>query len=215
VTLKFVFFGVGVDTTDSYRIYRLYFRGTHDSDFVSSGWFCKSSPWCRLWNCMTFLLSFLSLSLSLSLLTISNIFHVQIAIGGVEAILQNIIKCDLSKPLVRLSYACLCHIADTTPGRLALIECVFHSPFFCFTQFWSFYIVWLGLLLLGRNRVIERALQVPNTTDPKLLYYIYRFLEICCQHHNTTLHFLKCNGVDALVANIIKFHNQVHSTLSN
>jgi hypothetical protein len=66
---------------------------------------------------------------------------------------------------------------------------------------------------LGRNRVIERALQVPNTTDPKLLYYIYRFLEICCQHHNTTLHFLKNNGVDALVANISKFHNQVHPSL--
>jgi hypothetical protein len=103
-----------------------------------------------------------------------------VAIGGVEAILQNVNKCDLNKPLVRLSFACFCHIADTTPGRVSLIE----------------------------NNIIERALQIPHSADPKLLYYIYRFLEICCQHHDTILHFLKHNGIEYLVTNIAKFYNQ-------
>lgn len=101
-----------------------------------------------------------------------------IASGGIQIIVNNIKETSREDPLSRLSMAILCLICDTAMGRS---------------------------VILGNN-IIESILEETKLGEyPLHLYYAYRFLEICCQHENTTERLIELKGIPILVDAILKY----------
>lgn len=101
-----------------------------------------------------------------------------IATGGLQVLIENMKGTTREEPLSRLSMAILCLMADTSMGRSAI---------------------------LGNNTIPAILEECKITEFPLHLYYVYRFLEICCQHENTAQQLIELNGLSHLIQSILTY----------
>lgn len=101
--------------------------------------------------------------------------------GGIELVVYNESVKGSDHKLSRLSFSVLALVADFHVGRAKLISL----------------------------RVIERAVQQLGAADFALyLFAVARFLEVICQHSETSEHFYALGGAQVLVDFVAKYHDQ-------